>query len=205
MTVNVRRGDLSDADLSALIEQPRIAWDIETTGLNPLTDRIGTCQIAAPAVGTIVVQMDAIAPDRLRDLLSAAGTTKVFHHAPFDLRFMAHAWKVQPANVACTKIASKLLDRHAPQDHYTLKYLLEQKLGVEISKTQRLSDWTAPELTDEQLAYAAGDVEHLLSLHDELCREMRRVGLMELYQSCIDFLPTRVELDLGDWPDVFAY
>ena len=28
---------------------------------------------------------------------------KAFHHAPFDLRFMVHAWGVQPASIRCTK------------------------------------------------------------------------------------------------------
>mgnify|MGYP006194651211 CR=1 FL=1 len=49
----------------------------------------------------------AVPPDRLYEFL--VQVQKVFHHAPFDLRFMVAQWNVTPRNIACTKVASKML------------------------------------------------------------------------------------------------
>jgi ribonuclease D len=69
----------------------------------------------------------------------------------------------------------------------------------------RTSNWSAQRLTSAQIEYAAGDVLHLLELHNALLIELRAVGLETLYNECCSFLPARVELELGGYPDVFAY
>jgi ribonuclease D len=131
---------------------------------------------------------------------------KVFHHALFDLRFMIHAWQARPMSIRCTKVASKLLEPNAPNEAHTLHQLTARHLGVALSKGPvRTSNWLAPELTAEQLAYAASDVAHLPALLDVLSNALRRAGLCQLYDECCAFLPTRARLELGDYPDVFAY
>src|SRR4051794_39086238 len=83
----VLRGDLTEDLLVELSQAPRVAWDIETTGLDWRTERIGTCQLFAPEVGVVIVQANDEVPDRLRQLLADPAILKVLHHAPFDLRF----------------------------------------------------------------------------------------------------------------------
>jgi len=204
-TCELLRNDLDEALASAFSSAGRIAWDIETSGLDPRTDRIGTAQLHAPAVGTVVVQVGAAVPQRLCRLLADPAVCKVFHHAMFDLRFMVAQWDAQPARIACTKIASKLLTPQLANNCHSLQSLLASYLGVEISKDQRLTDWLAPELTPAQLAYASRDVTYLIPLLSELEQRLHEAGLAGIYQACLDFLPTRVRLELGDWPDVFAY
>ena len=182
----------------------RIAWDIETSGLDPKSDRIGTIQLHAPGVGTAVVQVGSTPPRRACALLADARIGKVFHHAMFDLRFMVAHWNVQPCHVYCTKVAAKLLDPADSQSH-TLQSLLAQHLGIKINKEQRTTNWLASQLTEEQLTYASADVEYLLPLLDRLVTDLRMADLYEMYRSCLRFLPTRVLLDLGGWPDVFGY
>jgi ribonuclease D len=46
---------------------------------------------------------------------------------------------------------------------------------------------------------------HLLALLDALERDLENAGLTQLYDACCTFLPARVTLELGDYPDVFAY
>jgi ribonuclease D len=123
----------------------------------------------------------------------------------FDLRLMVAHWDAQPARIACTKIASKLLTPQLANNRHSLQSLLASYLGVEISKDQRLTDWLAPELTAAQLAYASRDVTYLIPLLSELEQRLRAENLVGMYRACLDFLPTRVRLELGDWPDVFAY
>ncbi len=143
--------DIDESLLTRFRGSRYVAWDIETSGLEWSTDRIGTCQLHADGVGTVIVKSDGSAPDLLASLLGDPGVIKVFHHAPFDLRFMSSQWKVAPASVVCTKIASKLLCPHVPSEAHSLQNLLRVRLDVEISKAERTSNWLAPDLTPEQL------------------------------------------------------
>jgi ribonuclease D len=204
--VLVLRGDLTDDLFNAIKRAGRVAWDIETSGLDWRCDRIGTCQLHADGVGTVVVQLADFVPDRLRDLLADAGILKVFHHAPFDLRFMTASWKTSAAALACTKIASKLLEPSVPPQEHSLQSLLGRHLTVKIEKgAVRTSDWTHSTLSEQQVAYAAADVQYLLPLLESLEGRLTSVGLHDLYRACLQHLPTRVELEVGGWPDVYAY
>jgi ribonuclease D len=208
MTVtNVR---IVETDLSADFEWAArdagaVAWDIETSGLDWRLDRIATCQVHVPEVGTQIVVMDGSVPERLRDLLTSERVTKVFHHAPFDLRFMRYHWKAAPRAVACTKILSKILRPDADPKEHSLKPVLLRYLRVEMDKTQQLSDWLAPELTPEQIAYAARDVEYLLPLLDRLMADARADGVADLAETTFAYLPTRVDTDIRGCGDVFSY
>ena len=203
----VMSGDLPAALADGFAASPVAAWDIETSGLDWRTDVIGTCQLFTDRVGTAVISVARdSAPLRLAALLGNPAVVKVFHHATFDLRFMTHAWGVQAASVRCTKVASKLLDPGAPNEMHSLQSLLERYLGVHVHKgAVRTSDWSANLLSEEQVEYAAGDVIHLPLLLAALRARLEARGLSELYDRCCDFLPARVALDLGGFPDVFAY
>jgi ribonuclease D len=198
------KGDIGDPLVARFVGAGRVAWDIETSGLDPKNDLIGTVQLYAPGVGAIVVQMDSSPPLRLRGLLENMQVSKVFHHAMFDLRFMVSHWNVQPCNIYCTKVAAKLLDPRGINPS-SLQHLLGRYLGVEISKDQRVTNWLSSSLTDEQLDYACKDVEYLLPLLDLIAADVERSGMTNVYRSCLRFLPARVLLDLGNWPDVFTY
>lgn len=206
MPVRVLIGDLPGNLADAFALSRRIAWDIETTGLDWRRGTIGTCQLFSEAVGAVVVSVGEDRPASLARLIEDSTVEKVFHHAPFDLRFMVSAWQVSPVAIRDTKVASKLLDPAAPNETHSLQHLVGRYLGVSLPKgAVRVSDWSASELTNEQVRYAAGDVMHLLRLLDAMEAALRASGRAELYDSCCGFLPARVMLELGDFPDVFAY
>jgi ribonuclease D len=203
--VAILQDDVTQGFYEELASSRRVAWDIETSGLDPRSDRIGTVQLHADATGSVIVQVGPTRPVLLCRLLANDSVEKVFHHAVFDLRFMVARWQAEPANIGCTKVASKLLHKDAPRDRHTLRSLLRHYLDVEIDKSQRASDWMARELTPDQVAYAANDVRHLLPLSDQLTKELAARDLVDLYESCRTFVPARVLLDLGTWSDVFLY
>ncbi|MFG2018944.1 ribonuclease D [Actinomadura geliboluensis] len=205
MSAVIVKGDISESAFQLLRGSDCIAWDIETSGLDWRTEKIGTCQIYAPETGVIVTQISSTVPTYLRQLLIDPGVPKIFHHAIFDLRFMAHAWKAEPSNIRCTKVASKLLWPKIDSDQHSLKALLNRVLNVRISKAQRLTDWTSNTLTYAQIEYASGDVKYLPKLLETLQQEMRSAGLDDLFSKCMEFMPARVELDLGEWPDIYSY
>ncbi|MEU9808549.1 hypothetical protein [Mycobacterium sp. NPDC050853] len=198
-------GDVS-ADFEWAVRDARVAaWDIETSGLDWRLDSIATCQLHVPNVGTQVIRMDGHEPERLRELLVSERVVKVFHHAPFDLRFMRHHWKATARSVACTKILSKIVRPDAASEEHSLKPTLERFLGVVLDKRQQTSDWLSPSLTQEQVIYAARDVEYLVPLLDRLMEEARASGVADVAERTFEYLPTRVETDIRGCGDVFAY
>jgi len=138
-------------------------------------------------------------------MLENPDVLKLFHFGRFDIAAMYNAFGALTASVYCTKIASKLARTYT--DRHGLKTLLQELLGVDVSKQQQSSDWGAPELTEAQLSYAASDVLYLHRLREELDRMLVREGRADMAQACFDFLPVRAKLDLAGWPeiDIFAH
>lgn len=203
VTVSVHLGDIP-ADVAAMAERVgRVGWDTETGGLDWRSARIATCQLFIEGGGAHVVRLQNEPPERLRALLQQQDIEKVFHHAPFDLRFMAFWWRCSPVNVRCTKISSKILEP-GRTDH-SLKALLRDHLGVDISKSERLSNWEAATLSPEQVAYAANDVTHLPALLDRLRDQLQQGDRWEAAVKCFEFLPTQVQLDIWGCPKIFEY
>lgn len=186
---------------------PVVAIDCETMGLNPHRDRLCVIQMSGGDGNAHLVQIEKSqheAPN-LAAMLENPDVLKLFHFGRFDIAAMYNAFGALAAPVYCTKIASKLVRTYT--DRHGLKNLLQELIGVDISKQQQSSDWGAPDLTDAQLDYAASDVLYLHRLRDELNRMLAREGRVEMAQACFDFLPTRARLDLAGWPeiDIFAH
>ena len=203
--VQVLRGDLTRDLYEAVLAAGLVAWDIETSGLDWSSDSIGTCQVATEDDVAVVVLDDTSEPKFLCALLEDDQVQKVFHHAPFDLRFLVAQWGVTPRNIACTKVASKILDPGLQNSDHSLMPVLKRHLDVEISKDQQVSNWLAPDLSSEQVDYAAGDVANLVRLHKVLRAKCEDAGLTTLLFESFSDLPTRVHLDRRGSGAVFAY
>jgi ribonuclease D len=201
--VQVLQGDLDEQAFEHALRAGTVALDIETSGLDWRHERIGTVQLQAQDT-TYVIQINGSVPYHLRAIVEDASILKILHHAMFDLRFMAHHWGVVPAHIACTKIASKLAEPDLPCEEHSLAPLLRRHLGIELDKSQRISEWTGT-LTAEQLRYAANDVRYLLPLYNLFDAKLRHSGRNDLRDRCYAHLPTQVELEIGGYPDVFAY
>ena len=204
MTTNIlHKGDLPNQ----LNLGPIVAIDCETMGLNFHRDRLCLVQLSS---GDGIAHMVQIASDQhsapnLCKLLSDEKVLKIFHFGRFDIAALLKTFGILTSPVYCTKIASKLVRTYT--DRHGLKNLLQELLGIDISKQQQSSDWGAVTLTDAQLEYAASDVLYLHSLKDELDLRLLREGRMDLAKSSFNFLPTRARLDLTGWPetDIFAH
>jgi len=203
MNIRLHRGDLpADLSLGSIV-----AVDTETMGLNPRRDRLCLVQLSSGDGNCELVQIaqgQRQAPNLTR-LMQDPAVLKIFHFARFDVTALKQGLGIDCRPVYCTKIASRLVRTFT--DRHGLKDLCKDLLGIELSKQQQSSDWGAPELTPEQLRYAASDVLHLHALRLKLEAMLLREGRSKLAQSCFGFLPTRAELDLGGWdePDIFAH
>jgi ribonuclease D len=197
------RGDLPDGlDLG-----PVVAIDCETMGLNPHRDRLCVVQLSGGDGEAHLVQIakDQTEAPNLCRMLEDPQVLKLFHFGRFDIAALHHAFGALTAPVYCTKIASKLIRTYT--DRHGLKVLLQEMVGVDISKQQQSSDWGAAELSEAQIAYAASDVLYLHQLREALDLRLDREGRRDLAQACFDFLPTRARLDLAGWPetDIFSH
>ncbi len=148
-----------------------MAVDTETMGLHTGRDRLCLVQLSAGDGVSHLVQFAAgqTAAPNLTALLDDPKVTKLFHFARFDLAVLKYTFGVMPGPVYCTKIASRLVRTFT--DRHGLKDLARDLLNVELSKQQQSSDWGAPELTTEQLRYAAADVLYLHRLRERTRRD----------------------------------
>jgi ribonuclease D len=207
VVVTIVEGDLPSGLAQTLRASGQVAVDTETSGLEWATDRLELCQLFSPATGAVLLRrVDQRPPAELHSLLRDESTLKVFHHAPFDLKFLESRWGVRTANIACTKAASKILAPDADPAEHSLQPLLMEVLGVEITKGRaRTSDWGSDHLTDEQIAYAAGDVEHLLDLYAVLRRRLDNAGLSDLFTQVCAYLPIDAHLAVSGFPNPLTY
>ena len=203
MTHHLHRGDLPEG----VGFGSAVAVDTEAMGLNPHRDRLCVVQLSGGDGDAHLVQLPPGAYDapRLKALMADPTVTKLFHFARFDLAMIYHYLGVMAGPVYCTKIASRLARTFT--DRHGLRDLCKDLLGVDLKKEQQSSDWGAPTLTDEQQRYAASDVLHLHALRERLDTMLAREGRTALAQSCFEFLPNRVLLDLEGWAeqDIFAH
>lgn len=178
-----------------------VAIDTETMGLDPRRDRLCVVQLSSGDGNAHIVQIargQSTAPN-LERLLTDPATLKLFHFGRFDIAMMQKAFGVRTTPVWCTKIAAKLVRTFT--DRHGLKYLLNELVGVDVSKAQQTSDWGQVTLTDAQKEYAASDVLYLHKLKDALEAILIREDRLILAQRCFDFLPTRADLDLLGWDE----
>ena len=207
-TIHLHRNDLpEDIDLG-----PVVAVDTETMGLNPHRDRLCLVQLSsgdghAHLVHLLPPSLGGRGFDcpNLARMMGSPEVVKLMHFARFDVAVLQHSLGVTVAPVRCTKIAARLVRTYT--DRHGLKDLCRELLGVDLSKQQQTSDWGAPELTSDQLAYAASDVLYLHALWAKLEALLRREDRLALAEDCFAFLPARARLDLLGYqePDIFSH
>ena len=194
--IKVHKNDLpEDIDLGN-----SVAIDGEFMGLNVKRDPLCLIQFSSGNLDAHIVQLNRrtyAAPNVIK-LLGNKKVTKIFHYARADMAHIKHYLKIDVVNVQCTKIQSKISRSYS--DSHGLKNLIKEFINVDISKQFQSSDFGG-ELTTAQLKYCANDVIYLHKIHSELNKMLQRENRINLYQDCLKFLKTRVELDLALFKD----
>ena len=177
-----------------------IAVDGEFMGLNVRRDPLCLIQISSGNEDAHIVQFDRNnynAPN-LAGLLANEKITKIFHFGRADMAHIKYYLKTDTVNILDTKIASKLARSYS--DNHSLKTLIKEFVNIDISKQFQNSDFGG-ELTPAQIKYCANDVIYLHRIHEELNKILERENRIKLYQDCLKFLKTRVDLDLALFRD----
>ena len=177
-----------------------IAIDGEFMGLNVSRDPLCLLQISSGNMDAHIVQLnrETYKAPNLANLLQNKNITKIFHYARADLTFIKYYLKIEVANIQDTKIQSKLARSYS--DKHGLKDLIKEFINIDISKQLQSSDFGG-KLTPAQLKYCANDVIYLHKINEELNKILVREKRMKLYEDCIKFINTRVNLDLASFKD----
>ena len=178
----------------------KIAVDGEFMGLNVRRDPLCLIQISSGNSDAHIVQFDRNNYDapNLVKILNDEKIIKIFHYGRADIAHIKYYLKTETKNILDTKIASKLARSYS--DNHSLKTLIKEFINIDISKQFQNSVFGG-KLTPAQLKYCANDVLYLHKIHDELTKILERENRIQLYENCLKFLKTRVDLDLALFKD----
>jgi ribonuclease D len=179
-----------------------VAIDAEFTGLSLSRDRLCLVQMTDGRGKVYVVKVNPPydCPNLKRVI---RGADAIFHFARMDMAMIKKCLGVFPKGVFCTKVASRLV--RTSTDRHSLKALVAEYFGVDLSKDEQQSDWAEGKLTKKQIEYAAGDVIYLHGLKKILSGKLARERRADLAAKCFAVLPVLVELDLSGWQDVDVF
>jgi DNA polymerase-1 len=198
------------AALARLLPQlqaaPRLGVDTETTGLDPLTDRLRLLQLAT-ADRVIVVDLASV-PVPMLTALFAQEREWLVHNGLFDVRFVTAAGLRWSGRFFDTMLMSQLLGAGTPEGNLGqsgLGAVVQRYLDLQLPKELQHSRWDGP-LTPTQLEYAVRDAAVLLPLADRLTNALR-MGSLEraarLENDCVSALAwlelTGLPVDAERW------
>ena len=198
--------DLTEEQLQDWSELPEIAVDTELHGLRLGRDQVLLVQVGDHLGNVALVRTAGLSscPPRLRALLENPKILKLFHFATTDIAFLRASLDVRVTPFFCTRAASRLI-RTYTQSH-GLKDLVREFLGIELDKQMQQTDWSNPDLSTQQLAYAAHDVLHLVAIYRHLIRMLDArptlpsgISARDLAQKAMQGLEIHVELILAGY------
>jgi len=184
-------------ELNSLEGTGAIGVDTETTGLDPLTDRLVLLQLAVSPQHALVIEIGSLgeeAMEKLRSLLQS-DRVKVFQNAKFDLKFLKMAGLEVRGPIFDTMLAAQIIHNGQAYHSSSLEALAEQYLGIRLDKTEQKSDWSRG-FTESQLEYAARDAAILLPLRERLIAKIKEGHLIEVCRLEFECLYAVMEMEL---------
>lgn len=172
---------ISDSDslagvLDRLKVADRYALDTEFHRERTYWPKVALVQVAWAAddrgpAGVALIDPQAVDLAPLGEILAGPGTM-VAHAADQDLEVLELACGRGPSRLFDTQLAAGFTGRASA----SLGSLSVAYLDIEVTKGDRLTDWSRRPLTDSQLTYAAADVDHLLDLADAVAADLDARG-----------------------------
>ncbi|MBD2429500.1 DNA polymerase [Phormidium sp. FACHB-1136] len=149
--------------------------DTETTGLDPHSDRTRLVQVATPARPTLVIDLWKIDDVSALKTLFAGPALKVGHTLKFDWQMLATSGIPLHGPFFDAYLAHKVL--HAGLKVKSgLSAIVKDLLGVDLDKAEQVSDFSRPELSHQQLQYAAWDAAYSLALRRPLAQRLKQAS-----------------------------
>jgi DNA polymerase-1 len=178
-----------------------VGLDLETTGLDPRTDRVRLLSLACNTIDggafTYLIDCFAVDPSPLWEALAEKELT--IHNAAFDLAFLSRLGFV-PGVVHDTLLMARALAAGGPDFHHcSLKDCARRELALDLDKSSQREDWSGA-LTPALLAYAAQDALTHRRLYEALLPKVQQAGLANAIRIEERALPAFVWLALAGAP-----
>ncbi len=186
----------SNIDLS---NEKVLGLDSEALGLTLGRDPLTLIQIGLQSKQFYLVKLnrETYSAPNLVKVLSSSTIQFVMHYARQDLLWLKYHLKVEPKNIFCTKVASKIARTASNMHGY--KDLVKELCGKDISKKEQTSDWGDPNLTEKQIKYAQQDTEYLFEIKDKLTKILTREKRIDLFEKCMKVIPTLVNMEMSGY------
>jgi ribonuclease D len=134
-------------------------------------------QIAAGGEIAVLDPLDGCFDHRpLAEVLADPEIEVLLHAGRQDVAILRREWNTTFTNVFDTQVAAGFAGFSAQAGY---NGLLHDVLKIRLPKTASFTRWDARPLTEEQLRYAEGDVEHLVALADEISSRLSARGRLE--------------------------
>ena len=189
-----------------LTKEKVIAIDNEALGLVLGRDPLTLVQLGLESKQFYLIKLNRktyTAPNLIK-ILSNPSTQFIMHYARQDLLWLKYHLNVEPKNIFCTKVASKLARTASSMHGY--KDLVKELCGKDISKKEQQSDWGNPNLTQKQISYAAQDTEYLFEIKEKLTTMLIREKRFDLFEKCMKVIPTLVDMKISGFkPIIFEH
>lgn len=172
----------------------RVAIDTEFHRERTYFPELALVQIAAPS-GVYLIDPLACDVSPLAEVFARSTITWLAHASQQDLEVLEIATGSTPSTIFDTQIAAGFIGMSTP----SLASLVSSKLGINLSKGDRLTDWMRRPLTPAQCTYAANDVIHLDEVYALITKELEQLERLEwAIEACREALGRRPDLASSD-------
>lgn len=194
----VRNCDQLRSACESLDRYEAIGLDCETTDLDPHKGRLRLTQLSNDS-HTYIVDHDrfegACGYQSLKQLLEAPKPRTIAHNGKFDQKWLLHKLGIEINGLFDSMLATMLI-QYSPGSH-NLETVAKTYLDITIDKSLRTSDWTASELSHEQLSYAARDSQVLIPLRKALIELLAKDNLFRVAQLEFEAVPAFAAIELA--------
>jgi DNA polymerase I-like protein with 3'-5' exonuclease and polymerase domains len=181
--------------LRSLANATTVAFDCETTGLQPTFGGLRLLQLAALDRDPVVIDCWELEDHQWVDIEEFFAQKRYWlaHNAVFDLGWLQEHEIYPNGEVLCTMLASRILTNGQPNVKHGLQTVVKRYLKEEISKEEQKSDWSG-DLTQGQLEYAAKDVQLLIQMDGPINQRMAEANLHRAWFLECRALPAMAQL-----------
>ncbi len=156
-----------------LAESGSFSLDTEFVRERTFYIQLGIVQVAANGVEAVIDPQAVDSLEPLYELVTDPSVEKIVHAGEQDFAALYEKGEIVPTNVFDTQIAAALVGYG---DQISYAKLVAKVTGVQLSKLETLTDWTARPLTQAQIDYSLEDVRYLAKIREHLGERLDALG-----------------------------
>lgn len=186
-----------------ILREPYLGFDTETTEIDPYHGNLRLIQLSTGRTTYVFdllkftdLKSDPVL-EPLKEILGNEKIVKIAHNAKFDLKWVKHHLGCEVRGIFDTFLASLLIAAGDSDRRHSLADVAHFFTGVELDKSEQVSDWSAAELTHSQLEYAARDAQIMPALREQMAERLKNDRLEEAAEIEFQCLMPIAQLELN--------